>query len=858
MGKILNKIIYKIMDPIEALLKPFKINLNAFFTYVFSIIAVCFTFDRLLELFYTLFTGQFVHYWSPLMYTFALFMVVASYEMICASPYNKTITDPLKYYIRYSILFRIICGVMVAQWVNEASWKILMDFSNFRYIAINMPELITPAITSLSMLFPLFLLKWSLDYYINDVIDADQDWIDSFEDFKGYKLVSAKSNIKTPDTYLCNAHICIDDKTGKPALIPENKRFEAILVEGATGTGKTATIVEPMCAMDLERKYFFREVSKKLGYNVLSAGLATLNVPYSNEYLNNTFTLSYLKPNGKKLDTYKDYVKDMLKYEDTTTGELYYRDLGFTLVAPDNNCIERVKKVAAAYDIPVNVIDPSDPNSLGINPFIGTDPAKVASIISTVLKGMYEAENSSGDNVFFANVTQQAFENLAILLKLVYPRMNNGTIPTLEDMLAILNNFDLAEEMTEVLKKDPDLSEDYKSLIGYFEKNFYKPPVNIHGYEIASTYGSGRKETEKFVYGAITQLDNFLRNPGIKRVLCSRDNNIDLDRALREGQVITACTRQGDLGEIHQKAFGMFVILSLKDAVLRRPGIEDTRTPHFIYIDEFPLFVNKDTEAFFTLFRKYRCGTLITIQNLSQLTKNRSLAYFKDVIITNTKTQIIFGDMTKEESEFWSKEMGEKKKWKYKRVLADPSTQEGADKLKQNFMTADIDYTPNYKPGKIFTLGFKTCVYKTKDASGKTIIGRGKTDFIDKKYYEHKKSANYNFDTFTRENPDNSKEETRSFAKTEDMMKSSTPKNPINTYDDSVKLDVKSKPMNDNNDIFIDVNHDGNNDFIVADLPKKSGNTTNTSTSSTSSSKEIDMKNLNTTDNDSIVIGFKK
>ena len=57
---------------------------------------------------------------------------------------------------------------------------------------------------------------------------------------------------------------------------------------------------------------------------------------------------------------------------------------------------------------------------------------------------------------------------------------------SLEDMLDILNNFDLAEEMTEVLKKDPDLATDYKSLIGYFEKNFYKPPVNIHGYEIAS------------------------------------------------------------------------------------------------------------------------------------------------------------------------------------------------------------------------------------------------------------------------------------------------------------------------------------------------------------------------------------
>ena len=570
-----------------------------------------------------------------------------------------------------------------------------------------------------------------------------------------------------------------------------------------------------------------------------------MRVPYNNEYLNRNFTLSYIKPKPTRVNEYKHYVGDMLKYTDPETGEMYYRGLGFTLVAPDNACIERVRKVAKAYSIDVNVIDPMDPNSLGINPFIGTDPAKVASIISTVLKGMYESENASSNNVFFANVTQQAFENLAILLKLVYPRMNNGALPTLEDMLSILNNFDLAEEMTEVLKKDPQLSEDYKSLIGYFEKNFYKPPVNIHGYEIASTYGSGRKETEKFVYGAITQLDNFLRNPGIKRVLCSRDNNINLDKALAEGQIITACTRQGDLGEIHQKAFGMFVILSFKDAVLRRPGIEDTRTPHFVYIDEFPLYVNKDTEAFFTLFRKYRCGTLITIQNLSQLTKNSSLAYFKDVIITNTKTQIIFGDMTNDEAEFWSKEIGNKKKWKYKRILADGSTQEGADKITANFMGAEIDYKPHYKPAKIVNLPFKTCIYKTKDESGKIVVGRGKTDFITKKFYEPKKCSNYNFEIFES-------------AETEHISTTSTDNSGDNFYtekefysvpkasnepNNTINLNVTSKPMNDVDDIYIEVSNDVNNDFPIK---------------SSSNSKELNMQERVATNSDPIVINFKK
>lgn len=818
---MLKKIIGKILDPInDILLKPFKITLNDFFTYIFSILAVYFTVDRVIELLVMMFTGQCVSYWSPIKYTLALFVTVCAYCFYCSSTMCNTITLPMKAYVKYSVLFRTICIVMAAQWVNEFLWIALMHFGNFKGIATIFPETVTSAIRAASLLLPFLSIRGTIDYYVNDVMDADQDWIDSFEDFKGFKLQTAKSMKKIPSTFMCDAHICLDDQTGKPAVIPEKKRFEATFVQGATGTGKTSMIVEPMCAMDLERKYFFREVSKKLGFNALQAGLATLEVPYSNEFLNANFTLSYLKPRDGRVSEYKKYVGDMLKYTDPETGKMYYRGIGFTLVAPDNACIERVQKVATSYDIPVNIIDPMNPETLGINPFIGKDPAKVAAIISTVLKGMYESENSSGDNVFFANVTQQAFENLAILLKLVYPRMHNGDVPTLEDMLSILNNFDLAEEMCEVLKKDPELAEDYKSLIGYFEKNFYKPPVNIHGYEIASTFGSGRKDTEKFVYGAITQLDNFLRNPGIKRVLCSRTNNVDLDAALQDGQIITVCTRQGDLGEIHQKAFGMFAILSFKDAVLRRPGIEDTRTPHFIYIDEFPLYVNKDTEAFFTLFRKYRCGTLITIQNLSQLTKNKSLAYFKDVIITNTKTQILFGDMTAEESEYWAAELGNKKKWKYKRILADSKTSEGADKITANLMAAETAYVPYYKPGKLTTLPFKTCVYKTKNEAGKTIVGRGKTDFIDKKYYDKHKMATYDFGAF--EHGSSSEGANSSFFGGGNYNDSK-----ILSYSRDNVIDtnavIKENNTNSNaNEIFIDVDNDGINDFVVETLKKPS------------------------------------
>ena len=836
------KIIAKILDPIDdILLKPFKINLNDFFTYIFTIISVYFTVDRVIELFIMMFTGQCVSYWSPIKYTVALVCIVCAYCFYCSSTMCNTITLPMKAYVKYSVLFRIVCTVMAAQWVNSLLWMILMHVPSFKYIAINLPEVIISAIRALSLLLPFLSIRGAAEYYINDVMDADQDWIDAFEDFKGFKLQTAKSMKKTPDVYMCNAPICLDDQTGKPAIIPEKKRFEAVFVQGATGTGKTSMIVEPMCAMDLERKFFFREVSKKLGFNALQAGLATLTVPYDNDYLNSNFTLSFLKPRDGRVNEYKNYVSDMLKYTDPDTNEMYYRGVGFTLVAPDNACIERVQKVAAAYDIPVNIVDPMNPESQGINPFIGKDPAKVAAIIATVLKSMNESEGGK-DDTFFQSVAQQAFENLAILLKLIYPRMHNGDVPTLEDMLAILNNFDLAEEMCEILKKDTELAEDYKSLIGYFEKNFYKPPINIHGYEIATSYGSGRKKTEEVVYGAITQLDNFLRNPGIKRVLCSRTNNVDLDAALQEGKIITVCTRQGDLGEIHQKAFGMFAILAFKDAVLRRPGMEDTRTPHFIYIDEFPLYVNKDTEAFFTLFRKYRCGTLITIQNLSQLTKNKSLAYFKDVIITNTKTQILFGDMTAQESEYWAAELGNKRRWKYKRIMADPKTTEGADKITANLMSAETAYVPYYKPGKLTTLPFKTCVYKTKNESGKTIVGRGKTDFIDKKYYEKHKSANYNFEAFGHTSSSSNDSEFFSGSNYKDSK--------MLSYNNDNIIDANAVISTTNMkhpDIYIDVDNDGINDFVVEPLSKPN------------TSKELNINSItNNNNSDSTIIDLKK
>jgi type IV secretory pathway TraG/TraD family ATPase VirD4 len=179
-------------------------------------------------------------------------------------------------------------------------------------------------------------------------------------------------------------------------------------------------------------------------------------------------------------------------------------------------------------------------------------------------------------------------------------------LPNLEDLLMLLNDFDLAEDLCEKLREDPELAEQYKLQIGYFKKNFYKN-------------STGRADTERFVYSAITELDNLLRYPGVKNILCNRTHNIDFDKSLSEGQIHLICTRRGDLGATAHKAFGLFSILLMQYSVLNRPGIEKDRVPHFLYIDEFPDFICNATEALFTQYRKYRVGTIISIQNIGQL-----------------------------------------------------------------------------------------------------------------------------------------------------------------------------------------------------------------------------------------------
>ncbi len=615
-------------------------------------------------------------------------------------------------------------------------------------------DLIKPAFSALAWYVPICSF-YPLFKFLYITINDNKDIKDSIFDYPGIDLSNKKEGT---GPYTCEMVLCKDYDSSSIIKIPETRRYESTLVVGTSGAGKTSMIFEPMIARDLEKKYFLKEASKEVGFTALRTGLANLNSPYSNDYINENFSLNMLTPISNKEKVFKAYVSKLTF--DYHGENSIYKDLGLTYLSPDYESLSHIQDVADNFGLKYHIIDPNNPNSIGLNPFAFKDPLKTSLAISTILKRMYDTNIDFHQNqvsssiVFNQNVAIQAIENLTILLKEMHPRLHENELPTLNDLLKLLNHFELIEQLAEQMKQIPELASQYEIQLGYFEKMFYENATD-------------KDVTARNLQAVSAQLENLLRYPGVRNILCNQTNNINYDNILKNGEIILVCTRRGDLGATIHKAFGLFVLLLMQHSVLSRPGTEKTRIPHFLYVDEFPPFVCKGTEDMFTLYRKYRVGTIVSAQNLGQFV-NES---FKKTLLANSTNKIVFGNNTPEDNDWWQREFGDHREWKFYNDY-----QTDKNEYNPNYRQIKWDWKENIKSGQIQALKFKMIVYKTKDLKGKLVVGRAKVDFLESKYKEKQKIKTYNFTKFTNgiNIQDSSKPE--NFAKEED---------PVNTTQNS-------------------------------------------------------------------------
>lgn len=715
--------VVKILKILDKFLKFLKTDRNTFFTYVLTLVTAYLVVDRVVEMLLMIFTGMGHSYWGPIQYTLALACPVFAFLFSGSSKFADCDEIKLTFFDVYLISLYILIISMVTQWVNQAGWMLLISVPNYAELVTNFSNLIRPAFSALAVYFPLTTFYPLVKWLIGTVHDT-KNIVDSIYDYGGIDLSNKSAGT---GQYTCEVEICKDSESGKIIKISEDKRFYQMLVVGVSGSGKTSLIFEPMIARDIDKKFFFSEISKEMGFTALKTGIATLSKPYDNEYLNKYFNLNMLIPVESKLNLYNAYMSKMILNK--SNSGYTYRNLGLTYMCPDYESMAHMIKVADSYKLPYNVVDPNDPNSIGLNPFIFEDPLQTSIAISTVLKGLYASAHSDINQAYRENAATQAVENVSILLKEIYPRLHDGELPTLEDVQDCLTDFKLTESLCKRLKEDEELAKKYSALIRYFEMNFYK---NSNGIE----------EMRKFVTASTSQLDTLLRFPGVKNILCNRTNNLNYDKALENGEITFVCTRRGDLGPNINTAFGLFFILLMQYSVLRRPGTEKTRVPHFLYIDEFSNYINASTEPLFTLYRKYRVATVISVQNLAQLEVSNNK--YKQTILSNCNNKIVFGNNTPEDNEWWSKEIGDKKEWDYTNTY---DTAKG--EYSPNYGNIGYKYKIKYSAGKIQTLKFKQCAYKIKNLKGKNETGKGLLNFLSASFSEPKNVKEYDFNKFT-------------------------------------------------------------------------------------------------------------
>ena len=782
----------KLLKYIDNFLKFLKTDRNTFVTYILTLISAYILVDRLVELMFMIFTGVGYSYWGPIEYTLAFAAVVLAFYCSFGSKFVKADIDKLRFFNTYVITLYMLTVSFVVQGLNSIAWTLILSVPNYPEIVAQYANLFRPAFTAISLYIPLVsfykVFKW-LTFTINDTKDLK----DSIFDYGG---ISLSGKPKDTGKYSCEVMLCVDSETGEDVVIPETKRLESFLVVGVSGSGKTTMIYEPMMARDLDRKYFFREISKEMGFTALRTGIATLNLPYDNKYLTENFTLDMLTPNPDKEDLYKAYMKKMILGK--ANGKYVYKNFGLTYLSAEYDSVERILNVAKNYKIPVNLIDPNNADSPGMNPFVYDDPIKTGMAISSVLKGLYSSSRPDLQQAFRENAAIQIIENLSILLKEMYPRLNEGDLPNLEDMLNMMNDFSLVENMCNQMKEIPELAEKYKILIRYFENNFY-----ADGRDVATTKQS--------VFTASAELDNLLRYPGVKNILCNRTNNLTYDSVLANGEVTFVCTRRGDLGANAHKAFGIFFLLLMQQSVLSRPGNDSNRIPHFLYIDDFPEFLCKAIEPIFTVYRKYKVGNILSAQTLSQLSSENSKDNFKDEILANCVNKAIFGNALPEDVKWWETELQDKREWDWtKNYQSDPDK----DDFGYDTKLSSIKYkwTPNYSAGKIMSLKAKQIIFKVKDSKGKSYVAKGKLDFLEAKYKEPKKLKEYNFEKFTSGISDNIKRKPITTKFRGNFAGATTANDPedFNKEFDPIKTDTTDSKY------FLD-----NDDAIVFDLNRK-------------------------------------
>lgn len=465
-----------------------------------------------------------------------------------------------------------------------------------------------------------------------------------------YKIThSLPPEQKARSEIVYNMNIVKDIHTGKNITVYAKDRFLHTLVDGTSGTGKTSSTILPAVRDDLDMRCKAEDMQKEQLYALMENGEVSYAPPKGARGFSINDCIPIV-PNAGRLSDAEVEQQILSIQEKLEHLRLSCPVCGITVLAPDDSLTDDVCRLCDARNVSYNRIDSvrdangrRKKNATGLNPFyipVHMDAeeknqliVKKAVIFSDVMQAITDLKGKADS--YFTGLNRQMIANLAILVMATVPVLRERQA-TPADLQELINNFSLLPEYVDKLEELDQGLRQYTFIVQYIREDLL---------------GKGRDKMEDQSRGTRNIINEFLLMPANREIFCAQQS-IDFDRALANGEV-TVCNYNLASGDTDAVAFGLFFLLSFNNAVLSRPGNENTRIPHFFYVDELPVLIHPSLEKNFSLFRKFRVSMMVAIQTLDQMEKNEITKYLKGVILGCAHI-IVFGRSSLSDMEIFS------------------------------------------------------------------------------------------------------------------------------------------------------------------------------------------------------------
>jgi hypothetical protein len=150
---------------------------------------------------------------------------------------------------------------------------------------------------------------------------------------------------------------------------------------------------------------------------------------------------------------------------------------------------------------------------------------------------------------------------------------------------------------------------------------------------------AGSYQVVKMVSGVTAKVGRFLFSPTAKRILEQKKSTINFDEILDQSKILICNLSEGKIGEDTAQVLGLTVIAKIHQAALRRVRTNaSTRTPFYLFVDEFQNFATTSFTRILSGGRKF--GLRLTLAE--QSTAQQSDKQVVNVILANTGTVICF------------------------------------------------------------------------------------------------------------------------------------------------------------------------------------------------------------------------